>query len=357
MLVFTNRVVTDTTTVDAFGRAFKPGSDRLGYATVEPLTSAADDWKLSAVDPVISEDDAYQLLEPVFKAGRPVLLYVHGNNNTPAACFKRLHALQKSYPNAEVIGFSWPSEGFLSDGEPLPELSAAALVAASTDDENNLSKISDDNRTKDTFQSKIHRFHQAQNNAKHSVEAFARLLRLVAAARLRVNRQPYSLAIHSLGAHLFQYALQADGATEAASTAHNVALLAPCVHTTAHKEWLGRFRPKGRTYVTYNKGDSVLMGAFIADAGQLKLGADPGLDRVKTSGVRYISFSDARTNLGGHGYFVEPKNKTLELFTRIFTSRIDFDVNESPKVVYPALCDNDGTTCYMAALKDQFSQT
>lgn len=353
MLIFTNREVGAGTTPAAFGRAFKPGSSQLGVASV---TSAGSGWKVSNQDADVSDEKALALLEPLFGGKKPVLLYVHGNNNTPTSCFTRVYKLQAVYPDAVVIGFSWPSEGFLSNGQPLPELSAAALVAASTDDENNLAGVTNDNRTKDTIKGRLFRFRQAQNNAKHSNESLARLLRLIAVVRLRTNGKPYSLAIHSLGTQLFQYALQADGATEAASAAHNVALLAPCVHTTGHKEWISRFRPKGRTYIMYNKGDTVLLGAIIANSGQAMLGIDPGTDRVKSSGVRYVSFSEARNNPGGHGYFVEPKNKALELFTRVFTSRIDFDVHESPKVVYPIGCDVDGTTCYMAVPKDSIPQ-
>lgn len=346
MLIFTNRAVSGGTTAAAFGRAFKPGNEQLAVASV---ASAGEGWTLNNVDADVTDDEAWQLLRPLFEGNKPVLLYVHGNNNSPSACFGRIRKLQTTYPGAVVIGFSWPSEGFQSDGLPLPGLS---VTTSNTDDENDLSKVRQSNRTKGGIQNKIRRYHQAQTNAKDSVEAFARLLRLIASARLKSNGQPYSLAIHSLGSHLFQYALQADGATEAASVAHNVALLASCVRAAAHQEWLTRFRPKGRTYVTYNKGDSVLFGAYIADGQQLKLGAEPGADRVKSSGVRYISFTDAKTNFGGHGYFVEPKGKTLELFTRIFNSQTDFEVDESPKVVYPMGCDSDGTTCYMAVPKD-----
>lgn len=350
MLIFTNREVGSGTTAGAFGRGFKPGSPQLGVASV---TAAGDGWKISNQDADVSDKSALQLLEPLFEGNKPVLLYVHGNNNAPSTCFNRIRKLQATYPAAVVIGFSWPSEGFQSDGSPLPGITAAATA---NDDEDDLRNVKQTNRTSGAIPGKIRRFHQAKTNAKDSIEAFARLLRLVATARLKTNGQPYSLAIHSLGAHLFQYALQADGATEAAGAAHNVALLAPCVRAAAHTEWLSRFRPKGRTYVTYNKGDTVLLGAYIADGQQLKLGSDPGLDRVKSSGVRYISFSDAKTNGGGHGYFVEPRGKTLELFSRIFSSRSDFEVNGPIKEVYPMGCDPDGTTCYMAVPKDVVPQ-
>ena len=341
MLIFTNRQLASGTTEAAFGRNFTPGDIQLAVASV-----AADGtgWKLSDLDEEVSEEDALNLLLPLFGGNKPLVLYVHGNNNTPADCFERVTALRQLYPGAEIIGFSWPSEGFLSDGSPLPGVPIPART-----DEAELAKVKPENRTTSSTQHKIRRYHQAQTNAKDSVDAFARMLRLLGTARLHANAQPFSLAIHSLGAHLFQYTLQVSGATESASTAHNIALLAPCVRATAHSDWLTRFRPKGRTYVTYNKADNVLFGAYIADGEQTKLGADPGPDIVHWEGVRYINFSNAPNNLGGHGYFVSGvTKKAKKLFSRIFASQADFAANESPKTVYPMGCDPDGSVCYMA---------
>jgi hypothetical protein len=340
MLVFTNRLLGPGNSGSAFGAAFTPGGEQLAVADVAP---DAGGWALTSQDDDVSEVDALNLLLPLFTAGKPVLVYVHGNANPPAHCFQRLEDLRKLYPGVELIGFSWPSEGLLSDGSPLPDMSMP-----SGSNEGELAGVTQANR-RDTGRDTIRSYHQAQTNAKDSVDAFARLLRLLGTARLHANTQPFSLAIHSLGAHLFQYALQVDGATESAGTAHNIALLAPCVRAAAHSEWLTRFRPKGRTYVTYNQGDNVLFGAAVADGLQTKLGTDQGLDLVHWDGVRYVSFSNAANNFGGHGYFVTGMSKKAKaLFSRIFASQPDFTVPESPKLVYPLGCDADGSTCYMA---------
>ena len=340
MLVFTNRILGPGSDASAFGGAFTPGGEQIAVAEVARDGAG---WKLSNQDDDVSDVDALNLLLPLFTAGKPLLVYVHGNANPPAHCFERLDDLRKLYPGVEVIGFSWPSEGLLSDGSPLP-----GVTLPSSPDEGGLAGVTPANR-RDTGHDIIRCYHQAQTNAKDSVDALARLLRLLGTARLHANTQPFSLAIHSLGAHLFQYALQVDGATESAGTAHNIALLCPCVRAAAHSEWLTRFRPKGRTYVTYNKGDNVLFGAAVADGLQTKLGTDPGLDLVHWDGVRYISFSNAANNFGGHGYFVKGvKGKAKALFSRIFASQPDFALPETPKVVYPLGCDPDGAICYMA---------
>lgn len=345
MLVFTNREIGPGSAASAFKRSFQPGGTRLAMADV---TASGSGWKLQGIDDNVSQKDALDQLQPLFQGAAPLLLYVHGNNNTPADCFRRSADLQKLYPGCVVLAFSWASEGFLADGSPLPGLSANEGGG----DEEEFSGVTPQNRTKGPIQNKIRRYRQAQTNARDSVDAFARMLRLLGTARLQANAQPFSLAIHSLGGQLFQYSLQVPGATESASTAHNVVLLAPCVRSSGHAEWLTRFRPKGRTYVTYNRGDSVLFAAYVADGEQTKLGTDPGPDLLHREGVRYISFSDAPNDFGGHAYFVKsPTKAAKKLFSRLFASQVDFGLDESPKTVYPQRCEPDGSVCYMAVPK------
>lgn len=338
MLIFTNRHLDAGTTERAFSGAFTRAGEQLAVAEVG---RTARGWKLSDIAGDVDEVDALNRLLPLFTGGKPVLLYVHGYNNPPAHCFRRVLDLRQLYPGVEVIGFSWPAEGLLADGSPLP-----GIAMPPGTDEGELENLTSSNRRQEADLAS--RYHQAQTNAKDSVDAFGRLLRLLGTARLHANTQPITLAIHSLGAHLFQYALQVPGATESAGTMHNIVLLAPCVRAAAHSEWINRFRPKGCTYVTYNKGDNVLFGASIADGKQIKLGTSPGADLVHREGVRYISFSNAPNDFGGHRYFVERvSRKAKTLFSRIFASQADFALDESPKVVYPLGCDPDGATCYM----------
>ena len=344
MLVFTNRQLSDKPDETAYERSFEPGSTRLAVATV--TANATGGWSVSDSRPDASDVDALNLLLPLFSGTGPLLVYLHGNNNTPEACFERC-ALLKAIYGYEVIGFSWTSEGYLPDGSDLP----GVTPAAASSDEDDLKRVSAANRTEGGIQQKIRRYHQAKTNAQDSVDALARFLRLLGTARLHANVQPFTFAAHSLGAHFLQYTLDVPGASESVGTAHNVALLAACVRAAGHRAWLANVRPKGQVFVTYNKGDSVLFGAYIADGSQLKLGTDPGAELLPSSAVRYISFSNAVVGLGGHGYFVYDKmpKKTKALFSRIFGSARDINLDEYPRQVYPLGCDADGLTCYMAA--------
>jgi hypothetical protein len=229
MLVFSNRATNPAAADEsAFTTRFEPGGTRLAVADVARV---AGRWQLSGVEGDLGDDAALQALVPLFRGRRPLLVYLHGNSNPPAQCFARCHALAARY-DLEVVGFSWASEGFLSDGGALPGLA----VGTSGGGELDLKGVKASNRTDAGIQSKIRRYHQAKVNAQDSVDALARFLRLLGAARLYANAQPFTLAAHSLGAHLLQYTLEVPGAGESLGTAHNVALLAACTRASGHRD-------------------------------------------------------------------------------------------------------------------------
>jgi len=343
MLIFTNRTIGAGATADVFGTRFTQQSPRLGLATV---VKSGGGWAVSGIDTDVSDQDAMNALQPLFNGNRPVLVYLHGNNNTPAKCFARCATLEAMY-GVSVVGFSWPSEGYLASGEPVPEAGSDVPDG----DEDDMAGIAKGNQPPGRIKTKKLRYQQAKTNAINSGEALARFLRMLASARLFVNGRPFTLAAHSLGAHLLQYALDVSGATESVSSAQNVVLLAACVRASGHRDWVAKVRPKGQVFITCNKDDTVLTGASIADGNQVKLGADPGADRLHAPYVRYVDFTHGEVGAWGHGYFVNdgmPK-KMEKLFERVFSSERDLQGNEPPRKVYLLGCDADGLTCYMGA--------
>jgi hypothetical protein len=342
MLVFTNRDVTiDAADASAFQRSFVPGSRRVAGAAVARDGSR---WRLSQIDDDVTERDALDLLLPLFGGGTPLLLYLHDAASTPAACFARCAALQAEY-GVEVIGFCWPAEGLQCDGQPLPRLAAADVTA----EELELAGLKPANRAEAEGQLLARRYRQARTNAEESVDALAKLLRMLATARLLSNAQPFTIAAHGVGAHLLQYALEVPGASEAIGAAHNVVLLAPCVRADGHRGWMHQLRPKGRTYVTFNLADAVLAGAFVADGRkQPKLGLDPGTELLQGPGFRYISFTDTHTGAGGHRYFIDGlTGEARRLFGRLLRSEADLQPGEPERKAYPGGCE--GVVGYMAA--------
>lgn len=349
MLVFTNRDIQDATNATAFTRRFQPGADTIGCAAVARQGAG---FALHSLQATMSDADAVQRLVPLFQGSKPVLVYLHGNGNTPSACFERCARLAEIY-DVELVGFSWPSEGYLSSGDDLPNLSPPEPSEPDQDDESSLAGISASNRKEGWAARKIRRYRQAKLNAQDSVDALARFLRLVATARLYANQQRLSIAVHSLGCHFLQYAIETESASESLAAAHNIALLAACCRAAGHETWVRKLAPKGRVFITYNQGDSVLFGAYIADGGQTKLGVEPGV-RLVDPRVRYVSFTNAPVGLGGHRYFVRDAGKDVpkaarKLFSRMFRSERDIqdDQGEPARKVYPVGCDADGSTCYM----------
>ena len=343
MLIFTNRAMTNQADASAFGTSYQPAAERLGLAHVRP-GSRSSPWTVSDVNGEASDEQALSELLPLFAGPRPVLVHLHGNNNTPTSCFER-SALFESIYDLEVIGFSWPSEGYRPDGSRLD------MTLESSGDESNLRAADRANRPSDFIQDKIQRYHQAKTNAKNSIDALARFLRLLGVARLAANGQPFSVAAHSLGVHFLQNTLAVSGAVESLGTAHNIALLAACARAAGHREWLARLHPRGQIFVTFNNRDLVLAGAFFADNEEIKLGDRPGAELLQSPSMRYIDFTGASNDAFNHNYFVAGalKGKKKRVLRRIFASESDIQPGELPRKVYPVGCDKSVLTCFMAA--------
>lgn len=350
MLVFTNRQL-DTSSSDATAltKRYVSFSDVLNSVQV---TERSKSWKVSDPREELSDADAMAQLNEVLAGSKPVLLFLHGNNNTPADCFTRCQWLEEQY-NVAVIGYSWASEGCLPDGSDLS--GPKEPDTKFTDPDEGLAAV----ETKASLQVgwialKAQRYAQAKVNAKQGKEAFARLLRLVAAARLGGMRQKVSLAAHSLGCHLLHYTIDEQDAEASLSAMHNVALIAGCTDATKHSAWVGQIHPLLRVYITYTKADSVLNAAKLVENGGDKLGANPGNDRLVGPKYRYINFEAAKVKKwGAHRYFVADPGKKLTkpsklLFSRIFASEVDFTGGiDERKKVYPMDCSADGSVCHM----------
>jgi len=59
----------------------------------------------------------------MFQGSRPLLVYLHGYNSTPAACFERCDRLQSLY-GLEIVRFSWSSKKYLLEDSGLHGLVA-----------------------------------------------------------------------------------------------------------------------------------------------------------------------------------------------------------------------------------------
>lgn len=348
MLIFTNREFDSSYSDERLlTKKYTPLIPTLSCCEVSRTSSPK--WGVSNVKTNLDDTTALDTLKSYFSGGKAVLVFVHGNNNEPRDCFMRCKELEDQY-GVSVIGFSWASEGFNPDGT---DLSGVSNDKAKTDiGDETLANVNRDNLKEGWIHRKARRYGQAKTNAQHSRASLARFLRLVGSARLATMQQPFSVAAHSLGCHFLHYAIEHEGASESLAVAHNVALIAGCTGAAKHVGWVGKINPVRKIYIMYTNVDSVVAAARLID-GDIKLGADPGFERLAAPRCRYVDFEGAaKMKLGAHRYFVADPGKSLSkeakrLFQRVFQSLDDVERNESVKLVYPFACSDDGTTCYM----------
>lgn len=349
MLIFTNRELkVEAGNASALTKVFQPFHETLNSVDV---LAAANGWRVSQHGVGLSDEAVLAKIEAVMDGDKPVLVYLHGNNTTPAKCFLRARQLEAQY-DVSVIAYSWTSEGFLPNGEDQGGMDPTRMDT--DDDEDALTNV----KTRDDLRQgwiarKARRYGQAKKNAQESKDSLARFLRLVAAARLRKQSRKVSFVAHSLGCHFLQHTINEQDAEASLSAMHNVILSAACTAAAKHTAWLSQIHPLLKVYITYTRADAVLFGASVVDS-ELKLGTAWGDEYLTGPKYRYIDFENAKKmSLHAHRYFVAEDDKKLskeakELFRRIFTSLPDFQPpGESARVVYPVGCRVDGSICYM----------
>lgn len=350
MLIVTNRQANATATDgSAFTSKFSVDGEALSVAHAVKVQNG-DGWETrdvqsDAKDSAISNRIGKYLADAQ-SHGRHVLVYVHGNNNDYTKMLQRCYDLTSTYEAIEVIGFSWPSEGYLPGQKQVL-----------SDFERDMGEDDAlDTRKKYTnwVLEKRARYLQAKTNAEGSSKAFARFLKLAGKGLANADANAGgTLSVHSLGNHLLLDSIDKYDADKNLKAYSNILLLAPAVPSPSQGLLLDKLQPKKRVFVTYNKNDWVLAGAQIVD-GESKLGLDPGTPALRSANpkVRYVDFENASAG-AGHRYFVNPKDTgkktTKALFARTFYGLDDVNVGEGEQQVYPFGCSADGKTCFMGA--------
>ena len=121
MLIFSNREIQGRADTAPFRQRFPAAFAQRALATLESLSQAPTAcWKVSQVDSDVDDADSISTLLPLFRDSRPMLLYLHGYNNTRAACFERCDRLQSLY-GLEVVRFSWSSNRHRQGASDLPD--------------------------------------------------------------------------------------------------------------------------------------------------------------------------------------------------------------------------------------------
>ncbi|MDB5867749.1 MAG: hypothetical protein JWP96_81 [Polaromonas sp.] len=109
MFIFTSRELENRAGQPAAEPKLAADSARLALASLEHAAQTpAAGWKVSHTDSDVDDAESMQALLPLFQGAGPLLVYLHGYNSTPAACFERCDRLQSLY-GVEIVRFSWSS--------------------------------------------------------------------------------------------------------------------------------------------------------------------------------------------------------------------------------------------------------
>ena len=117
MLIFSSRESEGRAATSAVEQQFTASADSLARATRKhaPQTQE-EDWKVVQIDCDVDDTESMNELLQLFQEARPLLLYLHGYNSTPAACFERCDRLESLY-GLEMVRFSWSAKKhLLADG-------------------------------------------------------------------------------------------------------------------------------------------------------------------------------------------------------------------------------------------------
>jgi esterase/lipase superfamily enzyme len=356
MLIITNRKVeSDQTGGEAFSSKFSKNDTKLSIA--DAFNASADleapIWETHKIEKNASDGQIKKRVTEYAKnaasQGRATLLYVHGNNNDYAKTLARCHFLSQTYEGSEVIGFSWPSEGFPPDAKD--QLGSFDREIGNDDG------LSNESKYRSWFSDKKTYYLQAKKNAAASAHAFDRCLLLIAEIKNANPNLTFVLGAHSLGNELLFNTIQLKTSNASLSFFSNVLLLAPAVSAKNQALLLDHLNPGKRVFVTYNKNDWILAASAVVD-GDAKLGIDPTSASAFSTNkkVRYVDFEGAAGG-AGHRYFLEgesfdmKRKKRFKLakrfFDRTFAGQYDIQKDEGEKAVYLLGCKPNGKVCYM----------
>ena len=112
MLIFSSREIQEPRTISAAGQQLtdEPAMSSLNH----PPQAPGEQWKVVQMNCDVDDAQSMNELLPLFQEAGPLLLYLHGYNSTPAACFERCDRLEVLY-GLQMVRFSWSTKKHLQD--------------------------------------------------------------------------------------------------------------------------------------------------------------------------------------------------------------------------------------------------
>lgn len=231
--------------------------------------------------------------------GRDILLFVHGFNNDFEEVAKRCFGFADSFPNLEVVAFTWPANGGGIKGVPdylEDKRDAQASVVAFDRVLARMHALLAKARTDMLEQARLHAARQFPGNAERQRAYLAR--RSETDCPFSVN-----LLLHSMGNYLFERTLKSSALRGATLLFDNVVMAAADVNNPDHSEWVEQVQVRNRLYVTINEDDMALRASRMkgGDEQLARLGHYPY--NLAARNTVYVDFTGVPHVGGSHAYF------------------------------------------------------
>lgn len=257
------------------------------------------------------------------KAGKNLLLFVHGYNNDMTDVLNRAEMFEKNY-NVEVLCFSWPANGGGFQG----------VLSYKSDKRDALASIGALDRVFDKMEQFIKELNsqyiveleaRAEKKFSENAEAWDRYF------SKEVNKRcPYTvnLLLHSMGNYLFKYLLKDSIYSANNLLFDNVILAAPDTNNENHAEWVDKIQFRNRVYITINEKDSALKASRMKMGEKQKARLGHYLKELNSKVATYIDFTDEPYVGDSHAYFEGSalKNKKIAIF---FKNALNGEIGEN----------------------------
>ena len=257
-----------------------------------------------------------KVLQEARKAGKNILVFVHGYNNDITAILNRADHLEKAY-GVIVVCFSWPARGggargTLSYREDKRDAKASIggferfLVIA----RNHLDDMNEG--AKQAAMAKAEKEHPEDNERRDM--RFQELMDKACPVKI-------SMMLHSMGNYLLKHTIMSSTSAEIGALFSNIVLVAADTNNIGHPGWVDRLRAREAVYITINEQDRALRASEvkIGDAQRARLGRTRrNLDSIQ--GI-YVDVTDAPSVGRSHAYFegdaAAPRSALRGFFHRI----------------------------------------
>ena len=340
MYIITNRTLSDSGTLNAFGKEPNPsGPNELRLAEV---SKSGRSWKVKRIPDHLSKPQvkalkakfkldidirkkwhgslkiACEVFDRARRENRSILFFVHGYNNDVRDVLNAAIELESLY-KVVVIPFTWPANGggkisgtasYLSDKSDA-RVSSGALNRA-------IEKIQQFHlMLTQTVQKECQKKADARhrNNPTEAATLYSRLIEKECVSKM-------SLLCHSMGNYVLKHTLATSENVTSKLIFDNICLVAADANNRNHRDWIGKLDVRKRVYVVINEDDYALKVSRIKPGQEQKARLGHYTKNLNSPNAHYIDVTDVEHVGSDHGYFkgdaVRKNRKLREVFQEMF---------------------------------------